>query len=46
MTDRLRAPMSATPIAEEARARRLWADDVEYCERVHTLRSRRSPEGT
>jgi hypothetical protein len=27
----------------EARARRLWADDVEYCERTHALRARGEP---
>jgi len=29
----------------EARARRLWADDVDYCERVHSLREREPGKG-
>ncbi len=29
----------------EARARRLWVDDVDYCERVHALRERERAEG-
>jgi isorenieratene synthase len=27
----------------EARARRLWVDDVDYCERIHALRARPEP---
>jgi hypothetical protein len=29
----------------EARARRLWVDDVDYCERTHALRARGMPSG-